>query len=94
MAGDTDGTVVRLPVNTKVEHGVGPQGHPLAGLRRRLQGRPAGTPRWCRTGRRSGRSSADTLNAIVADCSSDPKAALDKLAETFAAELTKQGVKA
>jgi multiple sugar transport system substrate-binding protein len=39
-------------------------------------------------------SSADTLNAMVADCSSDPKAALDKLARTFADELTKQGAKA
>jgi multiple sugar transport system substrate-binding protein len=38
--------------------------------------------------------SADTFNAIVANCGSDPKAELDKLAATFDDELAKQGAKA
>lgn len=93
MAGDTDGNVVRLPVNSKVD---------MASVRKDTRWQlfadiykdgaryvpvvPDWTP--------FRQSSADTLNAMVADCRSDPKAALDKLAQTFAAELTKQGAKA
>ncbi|WP_213007057.1 sugar ABC transporter substrate-binding protein [Paractinoplanes toevensis] len=93
MAGDTDGNVVRLPVNAKVD---------MASVRK--------DTRWqlfadiYQNGARYApvvpdwtpfrQASADTLNAIVADCASDPKAALDKLAQTFDAELTKQGAKA
>ena len=93
MAGDTDGNVVRLPVNAKVD---------MASVRKDTRWKlfadiyqdgaryvpvvPDWTP--------FRQSSADTLNAIVADCSSDPEAALDKLAQTFADELTKQGAKA
>ena len=93
MAGDTDGNVVRLPVNTKVD---------MASVRK--------DTRWqlfadiYRDGARYvpvvpdwtpfRQSSADTLNALVADCATDPKTALDKLAGTFADELTKQGAKA
>jgi len=92
MAGDTDGGIVRLPVNTKVQ---------LASVRKDTRwatfeevfqsaGRyvPA-VPDW--TPFRQ--SAAETINAIVADCGSDPKAALDKLAKTYDEELTKQGVK-
>ncbi|MFJ8044082.1 extracellular solute-binding protein [Kitasatospora sp. NPDC096147] len=90
MAGDTDGTVVRLPVNRTVD---------LAAERTdarwqvfdrvyREAGRYApAVPEW--TPFRQ--ASAETLNAVVADCGSDPKAALDKLAATFAAELKRQG---
>jgi multiple sugar transport system substrate-binding protein len=38
--------------------------------------------------------SADTLNAIVANCGSDTKAELGKLAATFNDELSKQGARA
>ncbi|GAA3005327.1 sugar ABC transporter substrate-binding protein [Kitasatospora albolonga] len=90
MAGDTDGTVVRLPVNRTVD---------LAAERTdarwqvfdkvyREAGRYApAVPEW--TPFRQ--ASSETLNAVVADCGSDPEAALDKLASTFAAELKKQG---
>lgn len=92
MAGDTDGTIVRLPVNTKVQ---------LGEVRKdtrwqvfetvfRESGRfvPA-VPDW--TPFRQ--SAADTLNAIFADCSSDTRVALDRLAQTYTDELTKQEVK-
>ena len=55
MAGDTDGTIVRLPVNNKVELAAVRKDTRWAGLRRRSTRRPAGTPRPCRTGPRSGR---------------------------------------
>ncbi|GAA0798426.1 sugar ABC transporter substrate-binding protein [Spirilliplanes yamanashiensis] len=92
MAGDTAGNIVRLPVNSTVQ---------LANVRQdarwqvfdeiyKTAGRytPA-VPDW--TPFRQ--SSADAMNAIFADCASDTKATLDKLAETFTAELTKQEVK-
>ncbi|MEV4560831.1 sugar ABC transporter substrate-binding protein [Kitasatospora sp. NPDC049285] len=90
MAGDTDGNVVRLPVNKQVD---------LAKVRtdQRWQVfdqafRQAGrytpvVPEW--TPFRQ--ASADALNGLVADCGSDPKAVLGKLAGTFAEELKKQG---
>ena len=93
MAGDTDGNVVRLPVNAKVD---------MASVRKDTRWQlfadiyqngaryvpvvPDWTP--------FRQSSADALNAMVADCSSNPKASLDKLAQTFADELSKQGAKA
>jgi multiple sugar transport system substrate-binding protein len=93
MAGDSDGGIVRLPVNGKVQ---------LTSVRKdtrwatfeqvfKTSGRyvPA-VPDW--TPFRQ--AAAETINAVVADCGSDTKAALDKLAQTFDAELTKQGVKA
>jgi len=90
MAGDTDGGVVRLPVNHDVD---------LAAVRtdRRWQvfdqvyrdaGRYAPAVREWTPFRQA---SAETLNALVADCGSDPGAALTKLASTFAEELKKQG---
>jgi multiple sugar transport system substrate-binding protein len=93
MAGDTDGNVVRLPVNSKVD---------MASVRKDTRWQlfadiyqnhsrsvPA-VPDW--TPFRQ--DSADTLNAIVATCSSDPQAELDKLAKTFDGELTRQGARA
>ncbi|MFC7535106.1 sugar ABC transporter substrate-binding protein [Actinoplanes sp. GCM10030250] len=92
MAGDTDGTIVRLPVNTKVQ---------LGAVRKDTRwqvfetvftsaGRftPA-VPDW--TPFRQ--SAADTFNTVFADCSTDTRAALDKLAQTYTDELTKQAVK-
>jgi len=93
MAGDTDGNVVRLPVNAKVD---------MASVRKDTRWQlfadiykdgaryVPSVPDW--TPFRQ--SSADTLNAMVADCSSNPQAAMDKLAQTFTQELTKQGAKA
>jgi multiple sugar transport system substrate-binding protein len=92
MAGDTDGGIVRLPVNAKVQ---------IPSVRKdtrwatfsevfKTAGRyvPA-VPDW--TPFRQ--SAAETINAIVADCGSDTKASLDKLAQVYDEELTKQGVK-
>jgi multiple sugar transport system substrate-binding protein len=91
MAGDTDGNIVRLPVNSQVS---------LSSVRKdtrwqifddiyKQSGRytPA-VPDW--TPFRQ--TSADTINAIVANCGSDTKAELTKLAQTFQTELNKQGV--
>lgn len=93
MAGDTDGNVVRLPVNSKVD---------MASVRKDTRWQlfadifqdgaryvpvvPDWTP--------FRQASADTLNALVANCGSGTKAELDKLAQTFTDELTKQGAKA
>jgi multiple sugar transport system substrate-binding protein len=93
MAGDTDGNVVRLPVNSKVD---------MSSVRKDTRWKlfadvyqsvgqyvpvvPDWTP--------FRQDAADTLNAIVANCASDPKAELDKLATKFNDELTKQNAKA
>jgi multiple sugar transport system substrate-binding protein len=93
MAGDTDGNVVRLPVNAKVD---------MAAVRKDTRWQlfadiyqSAGryvpvVPDWTPFRQES----ADTLNAIVANCGSDPKAELGKLAATFNDELSKQGARA
>jgi multiple sugar transport system substrate-binding protein len=93
MAGDSEGNIVRLPVNSKVEQ---------SSVRKDVRWvifekvyRDAGryvpaVPDW--TPFRQ--ASAETFNAIVADCNSDTKAELTKLASTFAGELKKQGVSA
>jgi multiple sugar transport system substrate-binding protein len=93
MAGDTDGNVVRLPVNAKVDMAsvrTDTRWQLFAGIYQNGARYVPVVPDW--TPFRQ--SSADTLNALVADCATDPKAALDKLAQTFADELTKQGAKA
>jgi multiple sugar transport system substrate-binding protein len=93
MAGDTDGNVVRLPVNSKVD---------MASVRKDTRWQlfadiyqknaryvpvvPDWTP--------FRQDAADTLNALVADCSSNTKAELDKLAQKYTDELSKQGAKA
>ncbi|MET0422536.1 MAG: sugar ABC transporter substrate-binding protein [Actinoplanes sp.] len=92
MAGDTDGTIVRLPVNTKVQLGSVRKDTRWAVFEKVFTeaGRftPA-VPDW--TPFRQ--SAADTLNTIFADCSTDTRAALDRLAQTYTDELTKQEVK-
>jgi multiple sugar transport system substrate-binding protein len=93
MAGDTDGNVVRLPVNTKVAIGdvrTDTRWKVFADIYRSAGRYAPAVPDW--TPFRQ--ASADTFNAIVADCASDPRAALAKLHETFAAELAKQGIAA
>ncbi|WP_020524476.1 sugar ABC transporter substrate-binding protein [Catelliglobosispora koreensis] len=90
MAADTDGNVVRLPVNKNVD---------LAKVRADKRWlvfdkvyKDAGrynpvVPEW--TPFRQ--ASAEALSAIVANCGSDTKGELTKLADKFAAELKKQG---
>jgi multiple sugar transport system substrate-binding protein len=92
MAGDTDGNVVRLPVNTKVDMATVRQDKRwsvFADIYRTAKYVPV-VPDW--TPFRQ--DTADTLNAIVADCSSDPNAELAKLDQTLTGELSKQGAKA
>jgi multiple sugar transport system substrate-binding protein len=92
MAGDTDGNVVRLPVNSKVDMATvrkDTRWQLFAGIYQNGARYVPVVPDW--TPFRQ--SSADTLNALVADCASDPKTALDKLARTFSDELAKQGAK-
>ncbi|BCY11411.1 sugar ABC transporter substrate-binding protein [Actinoplanes sp. L3-i22] len=92
MAGDTDGNVVRLPVNSKVDMAAvrkDTRWQLFAGIYQNGARYVPVVPDW--TPFRQ--SSADTLNALVADCSQDPKAALAELAKTFSDELTKQGAK-
>lgn len=91
MAGDSEGNMVRLPVNADVV---------LGNVRK--------DTRWqtfAEVYTKDGRyvpavpdftpfrqASADTINAVVANCGSDVKAALSKLSTTFTTELGKQGV--
>ncbi|WP_203828609.1 sugar ABC transporter substrate-binding protein [Actinoplanes palleronii] len=93
MAGDTDGNVVRLPVNSKVDTAAvrkDTRWQLFAGIYQDGARYVPVVPDW--TPFRQ--SAADTLNGLVADCAADPKTALDKLAQTFTDELTKQGAKA
>jgi multiple sugar transport system substrate-binding protein len=93
MAGDTDGNVVRLPVNAKVDMSTvrkDTRWNTFADIYKTAGRYVPTVPNW--TPFRQ--DSADTFNAIVADCASDPKAQLDKLAQTFTDELTKQGAAA
>ena len=93
MAGDTDGNVVRLPVNSKVDMAAvrkDTRWNTFADIYKSAGRYVPAVPEW--TPFRQ--AAADTFNGIVADCGSDPKAQLDKLAQTFADELAKQGAKA
>ena len=91
MAGDTDGNIVRLPVNGEVK---------LSDVRKdnrwqvfeniyKQGGRYVpSVPEWTPFLQES----ANTINAVVANCGADVKGELTKLAGKFGAELTKQGV--
>ena len=91
MAGNTDGTIVRLPVNKTVNLDAernDPRWDLFADVYtnggRYFPHMPDWTP--------FRQSSSESINAIVANCGSDPKTELDKLASKFTTELTKQGV--
>jgi multiple sugar transport system substrate-binding protein len=91
MAGDTDGNIVRLPVNGDVR---------LSDVRKdnrwqvfediyKQGGRYVpSVPEWTPFLQES----ANTINTVVANCGADAKAELTKLAGKFGAELSKQGV--
>jgi multiple sugar transport system substrate-binding protein len=91
MDGDNSGPIVRLPVNTKVD---------MMTIRHNDQWKTfqqiydqdseyaPSVPNW--TAFRQ--SAADSLNAVMANCSMDVKSSMDKLASSFAAELKRQGV--
>ena len=91
MDGDNAGPIVRLPISKDVD---------MAAVRRDPRWKTfqqwydqagvyvTSVPNWTPFRQLS----ADTLNAIMADCGSDVKADLDKLASEFAAELKRQHV--
>jgi multiple sugar transport system substrate-binding protein len=91
MAGDTDGNIVRLPVNSEVK---------LADVRKDARwqifddiykrgGRYVpSVPEW--TPFLQGAAAA--INTVIANCGADVKGELSKVAGTFADELAKQGV--
>lgn len=91
MAGDQEGSLVRLPVNQDVkmsEVRTDTRWQVFADVYANGGKLVPAVPNW--TPFRQ--ASADTFNAIVANCSSDPKAELTKLNDTFKQELQKQGV--
>jgi multiple sugar transport system substrate-binding protein len=91
MAGNTDGTIVRLPVNKTVDMQAernDPRWDVFAKAYADGGRYFPHLPNW--TAFRQ--SSAETVNGIVANCGSNTKAALDTLATSFTGELTKQGV--
>ncbi len=93
MAGNTDGTIVRLPVNKTVNMDAernDPRWDQFADVYTNGGRYFPHVPNW--TPFRQ--SSSDSVNAIVANCGSNTKAELDKLAGKFTEELTKQGVAA
>jgi multiple sugar transport system substrate-binding protein len=93
MAGDTDGNVVRLPVNAKVDMAAvrkDTRWQLFADIYQSVGRYVPVVPDWTPFRQES----ADAFNAIVANCGSDPKAELDKLAAEFNDELAKQGAKA
>jgi multiple sugar transport system substrate-binding protein len=93
MAGDTDGNIVRLPVNSAVTLSSvrkDPRWQVFDDIYKNAGRYTPAVPDW--TPFRQ--TSAETINAIVAKCDSDTRAELGKLAQTFATELAKQGVAA
>ncbi|HEV2782378.1 MAG TPA: sugar ABC transporter substrate-binding protein [Actinophytocola sp.] len=91
MAGDTDGNIVRLPVNSEVK---------LDDVRKDTRWQTFETiyktggryvpsvPEWTPFLQ----NAAAAINTVIADCNADVKAQLTKLAGTFDEELRKQGV--
>ncbi|MBQ1073312.1 sugar ABC transporter substrate-binding protein [Micromonospora sp. C31] len=93
MAGDTAGNFVRLPVNAEVKLAdvrTDPRWQTFDEIYRTVGRYVPAVPEWTPFQQ----SAAEAINAIVANCGSDTKGELEKLAATFANELTKQGVKA
>lgn len=91
MAGDTDGGIVRLPVNATVDLASvreDPRWQTFEGIYQDSGRYIPAVPDW--TPFRQ--SSAEAINAIVADCDSDTRAVLGELAVSFGEELAKQGV--
>jgi multiple sugar transport system substrate-binding protein len=93
MAGDTDGLIVRIPINSKVDMYRTRKDRRWEVLKRIYDESGVYAPtvkdwtpfrQW----------SADTLNALAADCSADPRERMEQLSERFDAELQKQGIRA
>jgi len=90
MDGDGGGLIVRLPVNTKVDLGAihhDPRWSVFQQVYNTAKYTPQ-VPNWAPFRQLA----ADTLNAVMADCGSDLKGSLDKLANQFTDELKRQNV--
>jgi multiple sugar transport system substrate-binding protein len=93
MAGDTDGNIVRLPVNAQVKLGdvrKDTRWQTFEDIYKQGGRYVPSVPEW--TPFLQG--AAASINAVVANCGANVKAELTKLAGTFADELRKQGVAA
>ncbi|RZQ63999.1 sugar ABC transporter substrate-binding protein [Amycolatopsis suaedae] len=91
MAGDTDGNIVRLPVNRTVDMATVRKDKRWAVFQQVYDnhGRYApAVPNWTPFRQMS----AETLNALAADCSAQPQQRLTELAGKFTEELRKQEV--
>jgi multiple sugar transport system substrate-binding protein len=91
MDGDDAGPIVRLPVNTRVDMATirhSPQWKTFQQIYDQDSEYAPSVPNW--TAFRQ--MAADSLNAVMADCSMDVKSSMDRLAGSFTAELKRQGV--
>jgi multiple sugar transport system substrate-binding protein len=91
MDGDNGGPIVRLPVNTKVDMATvrhDPRWTTFQQVYDASSEYAPSVPNWTPFRQMA----ADTLNAVMADCGSNLKSALDRLAGSYSAELRRQGV--
>ena len=90
MDADSNGPIVRLPVNTRVDLGAvrhDPRWKTFQQVYNTAQYTP-NVPNWAPFRQLAG----DGLNSVMADCGSDVKGSLDKLAAQFSDELKRQNV--
>jgi multiple sugar transport system substrate-binding protein len=90
MDGNKNGSIVRLPVNTKVDVGTvrsDPRWKTFQQVYPSARYTPS-VPNWAPFLQLAG----DSLNAVMADCGSDVKGSMDKLAAQFVSELKRQNV--
>jgi multiple sugar transport system substrate-binding protein len=91
MDGDNNGPIVRLPINTKVDVGAvrkDPRWATFQQLYNSAGGYMPSVPNWAPFRQMA----ADALNAVMADCGSDVRSAMDGLAAQFSVELKRQNV--
>jgi multiple sugar transport system substrate-binding protein len=91
MDGDADGPIVRLPVNTRVDLAVvrrDPRWKTFRQVYDTASEYAPAVPNWAPFRQLA----ADTLNSVMADCGSDARSSLDKLAARFSVELKRQNV--
>src|SRR6266545_2781513 len=90
MDGDNNGPIVRLPVNTRVDLAAvrsDPRWKTFQQVYNTAKYTP-NVPNWAPFRQLA----ADVLNGVMADCGSDVKASLDRLAAQFSDELKRQNV--
>lgn len=93
MNGDKPGAIVRLPVHSGVDLATerqDPRWKVFADVYNSAGVYTPNVPNWAPFRQLS----AEAINAVMANCQSDPKQAMTKLASQFDEELTKQGVHA